>query len=554
MWLLRGEQHALQLSECGSRKVRYLPCRSYPVEVLMHCRADRANQQIIDQLASHKDEIKALKENWGGRFDKLEQMIQEMTGGRTFTIERSDTKPPQLKLESPPGASTGQLPGGVDNSSSDHIIKDAGIVNPSPSSSLTESMGSDPVAVRTNEIYIAHNTAAQKLFRWRSIKQLLRQSSKLELPERAEGYVMDYELNKGVMRIYGKGRQVRDSGIWSPMTVAAASPTPSNLSGHGDETSTASSPAASPSESLWGTGFTPTVPETRPVSDVGGLNPDNTLKLEARTITRLLQSYLDNIHILHPFLDQRELTRTVEHFKRRHNTPLDTTSSSKVGFAVPVNPNLDVVRDPHAILNRAQKRKHSEGQYYNALGEPSMGTSPISPNVVLEKSPETALTLLVLALGKICECRTPLPGPVPDNNTRDTTNHIMHPYSPSRGQTDSPPPPYSQPMRHSPSGSSHSTASTSALSPMSAGRLAGSSPRSSFGEPSSGARNVDVIPGLAYYAQATDILGPLTGSQELTYAQCCLLAGLYAGQLANTLESLTWIQTASRICRLLVSE
>ncbi len=494
--------------------------------------------------------MKALKEDWGGRFDKLEQMILEMGGGRSLTIEKSDAKPPQLKLESPPGPAAGQLPGGVDNISSESTAKDVGIVDTSPSGSLTESTGSDPVAARTNEIYIAHNTAAQKLFRWRSIKQLLRQSSKLGFSDRAEGYVMDYEINKGVLRIYGKGRQLRDSGIGSPMSAAAPSPTLSNISGTGDEASTASSPASSPSESLWGTGFLAGTAETRPNSDVGGLGPDNTLKLEARTISRLLTSYLDNMHIMHPFLDQRELTRMVEHFKRRHN-PHDT-NASKVGYTVPVNTTLGAIRDPHAI-HRAQKRKHSDGQFYGALGESSMPPSPTSPKILLEKSPETALTLLVMALGKICECRAPLPGPVPDN-LRETANHTAHPYSPSGGQIDSPPAPYSQTMRHSPSASSHSTASASAPSPMSAGRLAASSPRSSVGELPPGARNVDVIPGLAYYAQATDILGNLTGFQELIYAQCCLLAGLYAGQLANALESLTWIQTASRICRLLVSE
>ena len=514
-------------------------------------RADRANQQIIDQLSSHKEEMKALKEDWGGRFDKLEQMILSMGGGRSLMSEKPDTKPPQLKLESPPGPATGQLPGAVDSLSLEPITKDTGVVDTSPSGSLTESTGSDPVAERTNEIYIAHNTAAQKLFRWRSIKQLLRQSSRLGFSDRAEGYVMDYEINKGVLRIYGKGRQLRDSGVGSPMSAAAASPASSNVSGTGDETSTAGSPGSSTSESLWGIGFLPAAPEPRSTSDVGGLGPDNTLRLEAKTISRLLTSYLDNVHILHPFLDQRELTRMVEHFKRRYN-PHDT-NTSKAGFTVPINPNLGAVRDPHAILNRTQKRKHSDGQFYGTLGESSMAPSPMSPKTLLEKSPETALTLLVMALGKICECRSPLPGPVPDN-PRESANHTGHPYSPSGGQMDSPPPPYSQQMRHSPSASSHSTASTSAPSPLSAGRLAGSSPRSSVGELPSSTRNVDVIPGLAYYAQATDILGNLTGFQELIYAQCCLLAGLYAGQLANTLESLTWIQTASRICRLLVSE
>ena len=548
MRLLRGEQHAMQLSECGPGEVRCLTFSFNVTDVLRLSRADRANQQIIDQLSSHKEEMKALKDDWGGRFDKLEQMILEMGGRRSLTIERPDTKPPQLKLESPLGLATGQLPKGVDNQPSESTVKDNAIIDTSPAGSLPESAGSDPVAARSNEIYIAHNTAAQKLFRWRSIKHLLRQASSkldLQLPaDRAEGYVMDFEINKGVMRIHGKGRQPRESAILSSINATGASPTPSNVSAPGDETSTVSSPASSTSESPWGTDFMPNLAENRPISEVGGLGPDNTLKLEARTISRLLQSYLDNIHILHPFLDQRELTRMVERFKRRHNP--HETNVSKVGFTVPVNVNLDAVRDSHAILNRTQKRKHSDGQFYSTLGESSLAASPISSKILLEKSPETAVTLLVMALGKICECRAPLPGPVADNTA--------HSYSPSRGQTDSPPTRYSQPMRHSPSASSHSTASTSAPSPLGAGRLSGSSPRSSVGELSSGPRNVDVIPGLAYYAQATSTLGGLTGSQTLIYAQGCLLAGLYEGQLANTLESLTWIQTASRICRLLVSE
>lgn len=55
-----------------------------------------------------------------------------------------------------------------------------------------------------------------------------------------------------------------------------------------------------------------------------------------------------------------------------------------------------------------------------------------------------------------------------------------------------------------------------------------------------------MIPGLAYYSQATDILGNLTGSTSLIHVQCCILAGLYAGQLANSIESLSWIQNAAR--------
>lgn len=485
--------------------------------------------------------MKSLKEDWGTRFDKIEQLISKLGGARCMAIENPEAKVPTLKMES-----SGDLKGPVVPTLTGSVTVDPGAADTSPSSSFgnlgTDSAGSD--LTRTNAIYIEHNTAAQKLFRWRSIRALLSQSSKLDFSPQTEKYVMDFERNKGVLRVYGRGRQKRESGDLSPKSVHTDSPANSHVSGPSDDTVTTSSPVSSP-ENLWGTGFVPTAGESRATSDVGGLGPDNTLKLDPKTITRLIRSYIDNIHIMHPFLDERALTRQVELFKRRYN-PHDY-SSSKGSFAVPINTNLDAVQNSYAVLNIPSKRKHSDGCYHGP-GDSSLAPSPM-PKIFLERSPETAMILLVLALGKICECTTPLPGPVPET-AKDFLNPFTHPYSPTGGRIDSPPP-YPQPMRQSPS--SQSTTSTSAPSPMSASRFTTSSPKSSVGE-MPGMRNVDVIPGLAYYAQATDILGNIAGLHELIFAQCCLLAGLYAGQLANTLESLTWIQTASRTCRFLVQE
>lgn len=465
-------------------------------------------------------------------------MLRNIAGEPASTSDDADVKLSSVKLENPKQRATGDqnmIPGKP-------AVRDQPIQNDSPVASFatgTDSTATDAVATQNNAIYIEHDTAAQKLFRWRSIKALLRQSKQLDFSDRSEDYVMSYEMNKGVLRFYGKGRQMRDTGYGSDTSTAAASPAASSISGISDEASSTGSPASTP-ENLWGTGFIPTVTESRPVSDVGGLNGDNTLKLDSKTISRLLKSYLDNIHILHPFLKEGELTKQVERFKQRYNP--HEPNSSKVGFAVPA---VDSLRDPYAA--RAPKRKHSDGHYYSSLGEPGLAPSPPSLKILLEKSPETAKILLVMALGRICEWREPLPGPVPDNSK--DPNLMLRPYSP---RTDSPPPTY--PLRQSPSSSSHTTTTTSAPSPITLGRFANSSPRSSVSELPAGARNVDVIPGLAYYAQASDILGNLTGYHELINAQCCLLAGLYAGQLANTLESLTWIQAASRICRFLVKE
>ena len=495
--------------------------------------------------------MKALKETWGGhlnkiggRFDKIEQMLAMALDPKRATANQGlDSKLTSFKQESPPGSSGGDPklapPSGLPSQS---VVKDQNLdeIGPSESFGSTgDSTASDPLTTQTNAIYIEHDTAAQKLFRWPAIQALLRQCKELGFTEKSEEYVMDYETNKGVLRIYGKGREV---SVASQSNGSAPSPAQSSNSGANDDASTASSPAASP-ENLWGTGFVPTITEARPVSDVGGLNHDNTLKLDPKTMSRLLKSYLDNLHIMHPFLEERSLTSLVDRFKRRYN-PHDP-NTSKASFAVPVA--VDNLREHYM-----PKRKHSEGSYYNIVGESTLAPSPVSPKLMLDRSPNTALLLLVMALGKICECREDLPGPVPDGS-KDIPNLANNSFSPMRGRTDSPPPTY--PMRHSPSSSSHSTTNTSAPSPLSIGRFAGlSSPRSSIGELPPSARNVDIIPGLAYYAQATDILGNLIGFHDLVNAQCCLLAGLYAGQLANTLESLTWIQAASRICRLLVKK
>ena len=509
----------------------------------------------MDQLTATKEDMKTLKETWGGhlqdiggRFDKLEQMlVKALDSGRGTAPQGSDTKPLPLKLESPPGSSGGDAKAPPDSSlPSRPGLKDQASDEAGPNNSFVssgESSGSDPLTSQTNAIYIEHDTAAQKLFRWRSIKALLRQSKELRFSDRTEEYVMDYETNKGVLRVYGKGRQMRDMWEGSQSSEGAPSPARSSSSGPNDEASTTSSPAASP-ENLWGTGFVPSATEARPVSDVGGLNPDNTLKLDPKTMTRLLKSYLDNLHILHPFLDEPGLTSLVDRYKRRYN-PHDF-STSKASFAVPVA--VDNLRE-----HQLPKRKHSDGHYYKAIGESTLAPSPVSLRPMLDRSPNAAMVLLVMALGKICECREDLPGPVPDGS-RDHSNLAASAYSPIGGQTDSPPPSY--PMHHSSSSSSHSTATanTSAPSPLSLGRFGLSSPRSSVGDIPASTRNVDIIPGLAYYAQASDILGNITGFHDLVNAQCCLLAGLYAGQLANALESLTWIQAASRICRLLVKK
>ncbi|KAI7910128.1 hypothetical protein M9X92_011278 [Pyricularia oryzae] len=50
-------------------------------------------------------------------------------------------------------------------------------------------------------------------------------------------------------------------------------------------------------------------------------------------------------------------------------------------------------------------------------------------------------------------------------------------------------------------------------------------------------RNIDVIPGLQYLANATDILGNQMGGTSVWHVYASILAGLYHGQLGRVMES-----------------
>ncbi|KAI9794155.1 MAG: hypothetical protein M1835_006745 [Candelina submexicana] len=370
-------------------------------------------------------------------------------------------------------------------------------------------------------IPIEHTTAAQKLLRWPSIQGLIK-GIKVN-----ENYVMDCEENRGLLRLYGKGEghDVDDGG------QPGSSNSPSNSSEGGD---TPGSQASSPSESLWGTGFgTPNSADFKRAGNdnVGGLNSDGSLKLDPPTSRRLLAAYLNNIHILHPFLDKQRITDMVERFAARYSQGNLTPSPFAVPAATPPH-------DP----NMGPKRKRS------VVTIPNGNFHTASSRSLPERSISSALVLLVLALGKICEHRDPLPSPIGETE-QTTTSHSL---STQQIQVNSPP----VSIRQSPA-LSHSSYN-SVTSPNETSRIGMSSRRTSvdgsalFNVRDPSLKNADVVPGLAYYAYATDILGNLHGGNDLSHIQAHLLAGLYAGQLARVLESWKWINSACTACQVII--
>ena len=407
------------------------------------------------------------------------------------------------------------------------------------------SAASESQTASVSSVQNHHTTAAHRLLRWPSIKALLK-----GWPI-SDGYVMEMEERKGQLRIYGRGsgRDIMDGGQPGP-----ASPSTSSTSGRSDDMSRS---PTSPPQGLWGSGFgPPSHPEARRLGyeHPGGLNLDGTLKIDRLTMTRLLDSYLGNIHIMHPFLDKGRLVRMFDRFATRYNPSEPNTLRSPF---VPPGGVLgsDLYRDPSVGFNRALKRKHSGGTASTDTNNGGSGHIHTPASQGFERCISTAIVLLVMALGKICEHTDPLPGPLPDN-PRDTLIIAPRSYSPSPSHVDSP---AVASVKPSPA-SSAASIPTSAPSPLSNLRHSTTSRRSSIDDivsPQAGylyEKNADVIPGLAYFAHATDILGNLYGGNDLAHVQAHLLAGLYYGQLACTFESWNHIQAACRACLFLVRE
>jgi hypothetical protein len=302
-----------------------------------------------------------------------------------------------------------------------------------------------------------HRTAPHNLILlWPSVRRLLQQAH----VDVNDGYVVEAE-NRGILRLYGRGEGIDDQDGTQPGSPASPA--------HRED---GFSHVPSPPEGIWGGGLhTYALPnaELRSHSHTaGGLKSDGTLDLDAGTIWHLWDSYLEQMHVIHPFLEKSRTRKRINNFILRYCQPRGHRMQLKRPFAV-CNSEFD----------RHYKRQWSNGP------EGSTGTGGdimTKPYVQTERSPGNAIIYLVLALGK----RSP--------------------------QLD-----YGS-QRLSAAGSSTSTTPN----------------------------NMDVIPGIAYYAKAAEILGEQGDGNDLIHAQMFLLAGLYKGQLARVKESMSWITIAGR--------
>ncbi|KAF2711565.1 hypothetical protein K504DRAFT_224100 [Pleomassaria siparia CBS 279.74] len=336
-----------------------------------------------------------------------------------------------------------------------------------------------------------HTTAAHQLLEeWPSLKEMCANMDQIREMKAKGQLVSDYpmllEQERGLVRVWGigEGNDLHD-GTHAPVTPK-------------DGGSDASSPRPL-QDGLWGTGDhsspgTMNGDTPRDFNEqVGGLNGNGRLELRSKVMWDLHESYLLNIHSLHPFVNPSSLRKMIADFSDKYSPERTGANVMSPGSAIPNH------------LNPGIKRKRSSSSFTDPYS-PARDSSTVS----IERSLSNAIVLLVLALGKVCSYTDPLPAP--DNDKGPIT---LAPWGSSRD-------------------SLHSTSN-------------------SFGENfENRKRNIDMMPGMAYFSYATDILGNQQGGNTVAHAQAMLLAALYLGQFARVLESWSWINNACRICLILI--
>jgi hypothetical protein len=234
-------------------------------------------------------------------------------------------------------------------------------------------------------------------------------------------------------------------------------------------------------------------------------NSTNNSPPDAAMAVALYESYMQNMHIQQPFLDKGKIRGSLDEFIAWRG--------------IPIQPSVTADHYATASGRPIKRRRHDN-------------CSDVPPSRQLEPARllRHALVYLIFALGEICMCRGPLPTDSPRTERSGTPSS-----SPGHVQeAESPPLVFDN---------------ADAVS------LASSQTPSVDGEQRG---NDDLVtrkvPGLIYYAKATEILGGQVDGNSLVHAHIFLLAGLFKGQLARPKESMSWYAMAGRVLQQLLSE
>jgi hypothetical protein len=355
-------------------------------------------------------------------------------------------------------------------------------------------------------IPVNHTTLAAFLLRWRPISFLVKDILEAENVKYVGEFPIRQEERRGLLRIWGRGEGL-DSSLSIDRVDRETIHDAGAMEMAQDDVSDAGAP--SPADCWGGISSSPGPGDAK--SFIGMQTPD----FNELLVWKYVKSYHDNIQNMHPLIIPVELNAMVKLFL---DTLQQNTSRQSRGAGIA----KFVSSTPSSQAETGSKRKRSPGP--DGADLPS--GSPKSARPVFQRSINNAVVLLVLALGKICLHKERIPDVVsvsePPHGSPLTRNG--YPASPIQAGLPSPKEGVERP------GMTSRRASFQGAGPS----IKGTSFR----------RNMDVIPGLDYFAYATDIMGGQLAGSSMRHIYAYILAGLFHGQLGRVLESYAYIKEA----------
>lgn len=354
-----------------------------------------------------------------------------------------------------------------------------------------------------------HTTLAAFLLKWEPIEALVQSILDAENVKYINEFPIRQEERRGLLRIWGRGEgmdssrvdreAIRDAGVMEIQDDISESGAPS------------------PADCWGGISGSPGPIDGKPVITT------QILDFTEAHVWKYVQSFQDNIQNMHPLIIPRELNAMVKLF-------LDSLQQNP---KQPKNPVAKFVAATPSETGSKRKRSPAPDSADSASMTPKTGRP------TFQRSINNALVLLVLALGKICLNKDKIPDVVPVSEPLHGSPVARNGYPASPIHSSSPSHPPQTPLTGAPSpreGSADRPSPSRRSSFQSGGQAAkaGVSLR----------RNMDVIPGLDYFAYATDIMGGQLAGTSLRHIHAYLLAGLYHGQLGRVLESYAYIKEA----------
>ncbi|KAI1085180.1 hypothetical protein F5B20DRAFT_132713 [Whalleya microplaca] len=529
---------------CKNCREKNVPCkyRDPPAK-----QPDKVTTDILEILTSFKEDLTSKINRIDERLDHLDNTIHNMSNSgigagaamKVESIEEEDH--PDLGTPEPVCKSHGEetlsSPGGTKIEPNLTLQEAHAALQDVDDDEMERSPG-PPVDPGKPAMPQNHTTFAGLLLKWRSIEDMVKHLLQAEKIQHPDEFPIRQEQQRGMLRVFGRGEgfdqdfKVSDYNKDTPQDHTA-------MTDAGDGFSD-SVESPGPMGDVWGQVGSMTPP--RGVDSKGGvINVEGNPDWDPNKVWKYVQSFKDNILNMHPIIIPKELDAQVKLFLENLPKPplSNQTNNTKVSSnARFVNQASSV---PPLLAETGMKRKRSP-----ATDEQSPSASfqkPYRPY----RNIQNALVLLVFALGKICMHKDKIPDPIydsdlPPHNSPSVRNGVLA--SPSQG---------------SPPGLMTQSQSSGLPSPKEGERML-MSRRSSLqgqvpnakGAPHTHRRNLDVIPGLEYFAMATDILGSHMGGFNLKHVYVHILAGLYHGQLGRVLESWSYISLASRTLQVIL--